>query len=1169
MKKLLSLVWLLLLASLLPVKAQLLASSNRYRTQPNRDADTRLVSLRSALTELEQRYRVSFIYPSNLVDTKVVVVRASNHNLETELTSLLTDKHLTYRRIQPNFYAIVSTREKTSRLFRKISQIQTPGADTPLNEPAQLPDQTLNRLERMGWTLTATTQPMADISGKVTDKNGQAIPGVSVIVKGTSRGTTTDVAGNYTINAGNNATLVFSFVGYATQEIAVASRTRINVSLTDDVKALSEVVVVGYGTQKRASVTGAISSVSSQEVTQLPVPSVEQAIQGRVPGVSVVANGSPGETPIVRIRGIGSINYASNPLYVIDGYPTSDLNNFDTRDIESVDVLKDASSAAIYGSRAANGVIIITTKRGQRDGRLHVNYDGYMGVQSAWRQLDLLNTKEYIQYGTALLQNAENDKAAAENRQPVDARPARFLEANFNKPVYQGATQTYVQTDTDWQKAVFRNAAITQHSVQLSGGGEKSRFYSSLGYFSQDGIMIGTNYRRGNFRINSDHTISKRFTFGQTLTVSYDDRNGEANAGGRTQVMNMIRMTPYMPITDPVLVGGYRGPDGSDATDPQNPVRAALQDRTNTQRLKLLGSAYLDVRLFEGLTYRIRGGIDYVTARDYTFQPIYNESFNARALAQLTDNRYTYTSPLISNQLTFERTFGKHTINAVAVAERQAGIYSSLNGAGQAGSNDIRQVSGLTPTSVGLTGSRTQNVLISYLGRINYEFAGKYLLGASFRRDGSSKFAPGNKWGNFPSVSAGWRISEEAFLKSVPTISELKLRASYGSMGFNGIGDYDWQVAVSQNTNALLGGSRTQGTYFDRLGNTSLRWEVTDMTNVGLDLGILSNRVTLTAEYFNRNTDGLILGQPIAPSIGYTQSPVVNVGNMRNRGVELQLGYNKRQGDFRYDLSGNISIIRNKVLTLGPNISPLFNGANADYGGFDITRTVAGEPIQSFYGWRVAGIFQNADEIKAAPKQANAKPGDIRFVDSNGDGQIDAQDRVNLGSFLPKFTYGFNVNTNYRNFDLTLFIQGVQGNKVYNGVKVIEQGMLRLFNAGADVLRAWTPTNTNTDVPRAVSGDPNGNTRTSDRFLEDGSYLRLKNVSLGYNLPAASLQSWSRGTLTRARLYVAATNLLTFTKYTGYDPEIGSRYNGTLTNGVDYGQFPQARTFMAGLQIGF
>ena len=1171
MKKLL---WFLAVAytiGLQTSQAQLFAlNQNNTKQTVGTGSDARMVSLRVALSELETRYRVSFIYPTNVVETKVMLPAQRSSSVEAELTMLLTGQDLVYRKVQANFYAIMSAKDKNARSFRQIEQI-TQKADLaaePVALPA-VPGMTIYRLERNGWSFSQNARPMDDVRGKVTDKEGKSIPGASVVIKGTNRGTTTNAAGEFSINAPTNAVLVVSFVGYISDEVSVAGRSVINISLSEDTKALSEVVVVGYGTQKRASVTGAIATVSSRELIQLPVPSIESAIQGRVAGVSVVSNGSPGESPIVRIRGIGSISYSSSPLYVVDGFPTGDLNNFDSRDIESVDVLKDASAAAIYGSRAANGVIIITTKKGAKDGKLHVSYDGYVGSQQAWRKLDLLNTQQYLQYGTALLQNAENDAAAAASppRTPADARPARFK--GMDQPIYAGATQTYNQTNTNWQNEVFRAAPITQHSVQLSGGNEKSRFYSSVGFFKQDGIMLGTSYKRGNFRINSDHTLSNRFTFGQTLTISYDDKFGEVNAGGRSQLQNIIRMTPYMPVTDPVLVGGYRGPDGSDATDPQNPVRAALQDRTNTQRLKVLASAFLDVKLFDGLTYRIRGGVDYVAGRDYYFQPIYNESFNARALANFSDSRYTYVSPLISNQLTFAKTFGKHSINAVAVAERQVGNYSGLNGGGQAGTNDIVQVGGVIPTSVGLGGGQSKNVLISYLTRVNYEYAGKYLLGASIRRDGSSKFAPGNKWGNFPSVSAGWRVSEEAFMKTIPVISELKLRASYGTMGFNGIGDYDWQVAIAQRTNALLGGGRAQGAYFDQLGNTNLKWEVTKMTNIGLDLGLLNNSVTLTAEYFSRRTDGLILAQPFAPSIGYSNSPIVNIGSMQNTGVELQLGYNKRQGAFKFDASGNITFINNKVVDLGPNIPPLFGGSNADFGGFDITRTIAGEPIQYFYGWKVAGIFKSQDEIKASAKQDNAKPGDIRFVDTNGDGVINGDDRTNLGSFLPKFQYGVNLNANYHNFDVSLFLQGVQGNKVYNGTKVLTQGMLRLFNSGTDVLNAWTPTNTSTNIPRAVSGDPNGNTRTSDRFIEDGSYLRLKNLSIGYNVPVSVLQTWTRGTLGRARLYVAATNLLTFTKYTGYDPEIGSRYNGTLTNGVDYGQFPQARTVMAGLQIGF
>jgi len=448
---------------------------------------------------------------------------------------------------------------------------------------------------------------------------------------------------------------------------------------------------------------------------------------------------------------------------------------------------------------------------------------------------------------------------------------------------------------------------------------------------------------------------------------------------------------------------------------------------------------------------------------------------------------------------------------------------------------------------------------------VNYEYAGKYLLSGSVRYDGASHFAPGKKFGTFPSIGLGWRISEEAFLKNNPLISELKIRGSYGLMG-NIPGNYLWQTAIATNTNAIFGGAPASGAFFNQLANRDLEWEITKMSNVGLDLGFLSNRITFTAEYYSRRSENLILNVPRIPSQGFTNSTIANIGDMTNSGLEFQLGYNKTQGDFRWNVSANLSTVKNTVNKLSGENSFILTGNNADYGGFDIARTEAGHPVQSFWGWQTDGIFQTDSEVRG---QSNAKAGDIRFKDLNGDGVIDASDRTYLGSFLPDFLYGLNFSANYRNFDFTLFFQGSQGNKIYNGTKVITQGMLRLFNAGTDVLNAWTPNNTNTDIPRAVSGDPNSNTRTSDRFVEDGSYLRLKNISLGYSVPASALQSFSRGTLANARIYVAAQNLLTFTKYTAYDPEIGSRFGTQLTSGIDYGQYPAARTVMVGLQVGF
>ncbi len=472
----------------------------------------------------------------------------------------------------------------------------------------------------------------------------------------------------------------------------------------------------------------------------------------------------------------------------------------------------------------------------------------------------------------------------------------------------------------------------------------------------------------------------------------------------------------------------------------------------------------------------------------------------------------------------------------------------------------------------------SENVLMSYIGRVNYNYAGKYLLSASVRRDGSSKFAPGKKWGTFPAFSVGWRLSEEGFLQSISAINELKLRASWGQSGYNAIGDYEWQVLLqANNTIYPFNNSPALGSYFNQLGNIDLSWEVTTMTNVGVDLALWNNKVSLSAEYYNRETDGLLLRVPVPVSIGYSSSPLANVGSMRNYGFEAALGYNHTGKDFNWSLTANIDVTRNEVISLATANATIDAGTNSDFGGFAITRTQEGQPIQSFFGWQVESIFQSQEEINALNAQApggfyqndRTSPGDIKFRDLNGDGRVTADDRTFLGSYLPDFSYGLNWSGNYKNFDFTLYIQGVQGNLVYNGTKVIGQGMLRLFNATTDVLDAWTPQNTNTDVPRAVSGDPNQNSRTSDRFLEDGSYLRIKNLSIGYTLPQGKMSGLTNDVVNSLRIYVSSQNLLTFTGYTGYDPEVGSRFGNLLTQGIDYGLFPQARTFMAGVNIGF
>jgi len=1022
-------------------------------------------------------------------------------------------------------------------------------------------------------TFAGTAFAQQSVSGTVSGDNGDGLPGVNVVEKGTTRGTTTDRNGKFTLSVGRQATLVFSYIGYQATEVAVGGRTVIDVKLAVDEQSLSEVVVVGYGTQKKSSLTGAVSSVTPKDLRALPVISPTQALQGRVPGVSVTNNSSPGAEPIIRIRGVGSISLNPNPLYVIDGVPAGGLNNIDPKDIESLEVLKDASAAAIYGSRAANGVILITTKRGSANGKLNINFDSYYGSQSAWRKLDLLNRDEYIRYGTALLTAAG---------QPV---PGRFT--NLNTPIYEGATQTFAQTDTDWQDVMFRPAPIQDHQVSISGGNNMSRFYSSFGYFQQDGILPFTDYKRYSFRLNSDHKFNKFLTIGQTFLAATDRRRLERDGGGRSLVMNIMRMIPYWPERDPTKLGGFSTTaQGLDATDPENPLRVAEQEQQFQidRGFKLLGTAFAELRFTDFLRYRFTYGIDYSNTRFTGFLPIYNDGNRSRPLASVNENRNEFFSTVMTNTLTFDKTFGKHYVNLTAVAEQQRSQFAGITASGQRPDNNIQVLQGISNPVTST--SRSENLLISYVGRLNYEYAGRYLLGASIRRDGSSRFAPGRKWGTFPAISGGWRISEENFMKGVRALSELKIRGSYGQTGFNAIGDYDWQPLVLANNTIYPFNNQTTnlGSYFNQLGNSDLSWEVTTMTNVGVDAALFNNRITLSAEVYERQTNGLLLRVPLPESMGYSVNPLANVGSMRNRGFELTAGYNQSGKKFNWNLLGTFDLTRNKVLSLATPNATINAGNNSDFGGFDITRTEAGQPIQSVFGWVVDGIFQSKEDVDrynaidgdpATFYQNNrTAPGDIRFRDISGpdgkpDGKVDAFDRTFLGSFIPKFSYGLNWSGTYGNFDFTVFFQGVYGNKIYNGTKVIGQGQLRLFNASKDVLRAWTPQNTNTDVPRSISGDPNQNSRTSDRFLEDGSYLRLKNLSVGYTIPSTALSKYTRSTVNRLRIYVSSQNLLTFTKYTGYDPEVASRNYNLLTNGIDFAQYPQARTIMMGINLGF
>jgi TonB-linked SusC/RagA family outer membrane protein len=1013
---------------------------------------------------------------------------------------------------------------------------------------------------------SSTVHAQTKITGIVTDADAKPLRGASVLVKGAKAGTVTDESGNFSLTAARGASLTFSMVGYESSTVAVGDQTNLTVMLKADVSHLSEIVVTGYGTQKRSLVTSAISSVSNKTLNAEPVLLVSEALQGRVAGVSVINNGSPGTAPIVSIRGISSITYSSDPLYVVDGFPGVGIATLDVRDIETVDVLKDASAAAIYGSRATNGVIMITTKKGNRNGKPRVTLDSYFGTSVITQRLSLMNTDQFKQYALAYR----------------GSQVPRLLDPWLNTPIYQGATKTYGQTNTDWQDAYFKNGPMTQQNISLSGGNDVSRYYTSFGYMDQKGTAPTVGYQRYNFRINSDFNISKVFTFGENLYFSYGNQAYDNNeTGSRTNLVNVIRFMPHMPVYDPTTQGGFRGVDATlDGGDPTNPVEDATLKNPGSRKVgTLLTTAYIDVNFTSWLKFRSTFGVNYSNGLDYRFAPIFNDSGaiagSSATQATITNNRTISTTTLFTEQLTFDKTFGNHHVNATAVYEYQGNNQENENMSGNQPSNDLKTLNNATNPSVQTLDYTA--AIISYVGRVNYDFMGKYLLSAAYRYDGLSVWAPGRKWEGFPSVSAGWRVDQESFMQGVTAVSELKVRAGWGTTGLNGLnlGYTPWQASVASNSaqypfdNNLTGGPASS---INSLGNTDLNWEKTNMTNIGLDLGFLRNKITFTADYYIRRTNNLILAVPLPPSFGYINSSVnTNVASMSNHGFEMQVGYNESSGAFKWNATFLMAINTNMVNSLAPGVTNIEAGYNADFGNYNITNTAPGHPVQSFYGWEVEGIFQTAADVaKHAKQNAATAPGDLMFKDVNGDGVIDLNDRVFLGSFLPKETFSLNAGASYKNFDLSVFFYAVEGNKIYNASRVITEGMIRFFNAGTQVLNAWTPTNTNTNVPRAISGDPNENARMSTRFLEDGSYIRMKNIILSYNIPATTLQNVTKGVVSSFRIYVSAQNLLTFTNYSGYDPEVGNRTpTAYLTNGIDYAVYPQPKSYNVGIQASF
>ncbi|MFD2517499.1 SusC/RagA family TonB-linked outer membrane protein [Salinimicrobium flavum] len=1013
------------------------------------------------------------------------------------------------------------------------------------------------------------------VQGKVTDQNDLPLLGVNVLVKDATRGTTTDFDGNYSIDVSQNDILVFSYVGYQTKEFQITESQTLNVVLQEDADALEEVVVVGYGTQKKSVNTGAISSVKAEELEAVPNGRIEQTLQGRVSGVTIASNsGQPGSSSTVRVRGLTTFDtYGGNtPLWVVDGVivDAGGIGYLNQQDIESIEVLKDAASLAIYGARAASGVILVTTKKG-KEGKFNVNYTGTYGFSSPENTVELLNATQY-----AAIMNEKSVAAGGEILYP---------------------DLSLLGEGTDWQKAIFEdNAKRESHEFSLSGGNDVSTFYASFGLLDNEGIVTPeiSQYQKKSMRLNSTHELSDMFKVGQTFGYTHQKYVGLGNTnseygGPLSSALNLDPITPIV-VTDPALANTnlytsnpvFRDANGNPygistivGQEMTNPVAYTLTRLGNSDYADdFVGNAYVEFTPIEQLTFRtsIGGNLAYWGGDFYTpeyfLSPTVGTSQNS--LSRNTNKGFGWN---IENTLSYGDTYGKHDFTLLLgqgtyVNGINSGTYTNYQNLPVTSYRDA-SFNYEIPVSQRLGGAYTGNEhrVISLFSRLNYNYDEKYLFTGIIRRDGSSNFGPNNKFGIFPSFSAGWNVSNEEFWNDNEIINSLKLRAGYGVTGNDAIAPNGYLALISGGRNYTFGRTGDQisiGYSPNAPANPDLKWEETSQLNIGADARIFQN-LTMTLEYYKKKTSGILQYFELPGYVGATGSPLGNVADMENRGVELELGYNKLFGDFNFSANANASYLENEVTFLGEEKDFITNGAAGFQSMGDITRTQVGEAYNSFYGYRTAGIFQTREEINSYTDgngnviQPNAVPGDFRWVDTNGDGTISDDDKQFLGSPLPKYTFGLTLNMDYKGFDFMVFAQGAAGNKIFQGLRRLD---IQNANYSTEVLSRWTGPGTSNDYPRLTNNDANGNfSKASDFYLEDGDYLRIKIAQLGYSLPSEWINHMGAQKL---RLYVTGENLFTFTDYTGYDPEIGGNVLG-----IDRGYYPQARSFLFGANLQF
>lgn len=1007
--------------------------------------------------------------------------------------------------------------------------------------------------ELEGTHIILTTEAIKDlhaqqqaktVTGTVTDVSGEPIIGANIRIKGTTTGTITDIDGNFSIKAEPQSVIEVSYIGYLTQETVINNQKSIRFLLKEDTKTLDEVVVIGYGVQKKADLTGSVANINTEKLNTQSNANIGQALQGKIAGVDIVSQGgAPSSGTRIMVRGIGTLNNAS-PLYIVDGMYMNSIDHINPNDIASIDVLKDASSAAIYGSRAANGVIIVTTKEGSNtEGKPIIDLSVNLGISTASKFLDMLDAKGWAEVTTI-------------------ARQA------IGKPALDMATDLANKPDNDWQDIMFRPALMQNYNLSVKGGGKYSTYYTGLGYFNQDGIVKGTNYQRYNIQSKNDY---KRgiFSAGTNLIISFshDKPLHQELRGG--MIGTILQSVPTLEKYDDTREGGYGGTYG-DVVNIPHPLAIIddnIMDRYN-ENVKIFANLYAQIELFKGLKYKLNLTPDFSFERYKNYLNKYDFGLATNSITQLTERQRRRRNILVENLLTFDRTFGEHKISALAGYTYQDSRFRHIQAYGEGLPQGLEEIDAAT-TNRSNEGNSWRSVLTSILGRVFYSYQNKYLFTATIRRDGSSKFGKNNRYGYFPSFSLGWNVAEEKFMENVHWLDQLKLRGGYGVLGNQEIDNYQYSSTITTGINYPDGnGGLLQGAFPKNFANPDIKWEETAMTNVGIDFMAFNNRLSLTADYYVKNTKDILLTVPIPISSGGANDPIRNAGKIRNNGFEFNLGWmDQPNPDISYGINLIGSFNKNKVIAMGSESGSIKGGSTNQ--NITTSETKAGYPIGGYWLISTAGYFNSQEEVDAYAKdgkkiQPAAEPGDIKFVDANNDGVINDDDRVFQGSPFPDFTFALNGNMRYKNFDLSIGLQGVLGNKIYNATRQTLEDVTKGSNFLASCLDYWTPENKNASHPRLTWDDPNRNTRAeSDRYLENGSYLRLRSVQLGYTFP----QTWFKGAIQHARVYINAENLFTITSYSGYSPDVNA--DNANYRGFDNFIYPTNRTFMLGLNVTF